>query len=204
VRLMDRGVHVWPLDRDDKLEPNFRVSGSPADMPASGGSGDGPCHFLFIKNDKALELHLGLKHEGVSETTHEIDLSVIQAGHGRALRHAGGGPVKGPTLVGLELKAYSDRYKLDHGIPRALLGIAIDLDPWWPMQAWTLHTPGGGSSQMHRSDRMQLAVLTSTQLHDSSEKYLGHHGAGSHSLVMPSANEGAIDEVVDQIVGLLS
>lgn len=199
VRLNARGVWASPRDRDGAFEPNFRVSGSPTNMPSSGGSGDGPCHFLLWKNSRYLELHLGLKHAGSSAATHELDLSVVWAHQGKALRDSGGGPFAEQPPVGLELKAYSDEHKLDHGIPRALIGVAVDLDPWWPMQSLTLKTPGGGDHTVTRTNRMHLAVLTTTELYDSSASYLMHFGAGAHSFVTPLNNVAAIDAIVSKI-----
>lgn len=199
VRLIARGVTISPLDRNGIVEPNFRVSGSPTDMPPSGGSGDGPCHFLLSKRGRHLELHLGLKYVGGSTATHEIDLSVVWSVQGKALRDSGGGPFAEQPLVGLELKAFSEKHKLDHGIPRALIGVAVDLDPWWPMQSLTLRTSGGSNHTVTRADRMKLAVLTSTELHDSSTKYLMHYGASAHSFVMPTNNVAAIDQIVFEI-----
>lgn len=202
VRLMRRGVDVYPHDCDDEIEPYFRVSGSPADMPAKGPNGKAPCHFKLVKNQRLFELHLGLNMEGLSTATHEIDLSVLNLPQAYALRLAGGGPFDGHVSVGLELKAHSDEYKLSHDIPRALLGVALDLDPTWAIHSWTFHTVGDGSRRMTRTARMELALLTTTQLHVSSETLLMHHGAGAHSLVCPGGNEAAIDEIVGRIEAL--
>jgi hypothetical protein len=199
VRLISRGVEIFPLDRDGALEPNFRVSGSPADMPPSGGGGGGPCHFLLRKHGRYLELHLGLNHAGGSAATHEIDLSVLWAVQGKALRDNGGGPFAEQPLVGLELKAYSEKHKLDHAIARALIGVAVDLDPWWPMHSLTLKTPGSSEHTVTRAHRMHLAVLTTTELYGSSADYLAHYGAGAHSFVTPTINVAAIDAIVSEI-----
>lgn len=203
VRLMRKGVDVFPHDCDDAFEPYFRVSGSPANMPAKDSDGHDPCHFKLHKNDNWLELHLGLNNEGLSTATHEIDLTIIPWPHGYLLRQSGGGPFKGPLYVGLELKAYSSEHKLPHDIPRALLGVALDLDPAWAIDRWTMHTVGGGTRTMQRKSRSHLAILTATELHTSSDVLLTHHGAGSHGRVMPGYNEAALDDVVDRIESLL-
>jgi len=200
VRLNARGIEIFSRDRDGAFEPNFRVSGSPTNMPPSGGSGDGPCHFLLRKLGRELELHLGLKHVGSSAASHEMDLSVVWASQGKALRDSGGGPFADQPLIGLELKAYSEKYKLDHSIPRALIGVAVDLDPWWPMQSLTLNTTGGGNHTVTRTNRMHLAVLTTTELYGSSANYLTHFGAGAHSFVTPENNVAAIDAIVSEII----
>lgn len=201
-RLMQLGVDIFPHDRADVIEPFFRVSGSPADMPAKGPSGDGPCHFKLQRKGRWFELHLGLNNQGLSTTTHEIDLVVLPCHEGLTLRQVGGGPYAGSVMVGLELKAYSDTHKLDHSVPRALLGVAVDLDPAWAIQGWTVHTVGGGGRKFDRHGRAQLAVITATTLYDSSRTLLTHHGAGAHDLVLPGGNEGALDHIAAQIDAL--
>lgn len=205
ARLKRRGVKVYPLNQNNQMETNLRVNGAPANMPGVDPSGSAACHFLFVRDANIVELHLGLNHLGLSGATHEIDLSVLPAAQGWELRQKGGGPFDGHVHVGLELKAHSDQYKLDHSIPRALLGVAIDLDPSWPIQGWTFHTAGGGSGcRMDRTSKTRLAVMTTTQLFDSSRQYLEHHGAGAHADVTPGGNTAAIDAVVDWIDELLA
>lgn len=198
VGLMARGFDVHPLDCDDELEPYFRVSGSPADMPGA-GSKNAPCHFMFVRNGRGIELHLGLNHRGISGSTHELDLTFVPAPGGYAIRQSGGGPWDGAPVVGLELKAYTDTHKLPHDIPRALLGVAVDLDPTWPVTAWTFHTFGGGERRLSPSFRASYSLLTATELHASSEQYLTYHGVLARGRVVPAGNVAAIDEVVDII-----
>ena len=202
VRLLRDGVDVHPHDCADELEPYFRVSGSPADMPSHAAGATSPCHFKLRRGRRSLELHLGLNHGGLSTATHEIDLSVLPGFAAWKLRQEGGGPYEREPFVGLELKAYSDKHKLPHDIPRALLGVAMDLDPAFGMYNWTVTTFGGESRTFHRSNRMQLAVITATKLHDSSERLLLHHGVGAHCEVLPGAN-AAIDDVAMRILKLL-
>jgi len=139
AHLLWKGVEVHPHDCDDEVEPFFRVAGSPAGMPSQNSNG-APCHFKLERASTCLELHLGLDHEGVSTSTHEIDLCVLPMPLAYFLRYSGGGPYRGPVRLGLELKAHGGRYKLPHDVPRALLGVAMDLDPCWRVDRWTLHT----------------------------------------------------------------
>lgn len=198
VGLMSRGFDVHPHDCDDDLEPYFRVSGSPAGMPGK-GSKDAPCHFTFERHGRAIELHLGLNHRGISGSTHELDLTFVHAGGAYAIRQSGGGPWDGAPVVGLELKAYADTHKLPHDIPRALLGVALDLDPTWPVTAWTFHTFGGGVRRLSPTFRAGYALLTATELHAASDQYLTHHGVIARGQVIPGGDVAAIDEVVAMI-----
>ncbi|WP_406870276.1 hypothetical protein ABEB22_10840 [Thioclava sp. 'Guangxiensis'] len=202
VRLQKRGVNVLPLDSDGNFERIFRVSGSPSNMPPSGGKGGGPCHFALYGRRCRLELHLGLNYVGGSTSTHEFDLSVVSKREAKALRDKGGGPFTGQPLVGVELKAYTEKHKLDHGVPRALIGVAIDLDPWLPAQRLTLTTTGGSDHYLTRTRRMRLSLLTTTKLHHSSATYLKHYGVGAHSSVTPTSNVVAIKAIVSEIYNL--
>lgn len=201
VRLSKHGVHCVPEDHKDEWEPVFRVSGAPANMPsAQSADPNEPCHFTLWKDGAWLELHLGLKMLGFSETTHEIDISVIDGPAARRLRQLSGGPYANLIVAGAELKAYDRKHKLSHVVPRALLGIAIDINPTWIMGSFAVKTAAGKERPLVPVHRTFYSVMTSTQLHDTSVKYLEHHGAGGFSNVDPSNCNEAMDAFVSVVL----
>jgi len=201
VRLQKLGVIAFPVDHKDALVSKFEVSGGPANMPSEASSkGDEPCHFVLAKDRTILELHLGLKCLGLSDARHELDIVVIDRGAAKQLRQSGGGPYEGLIAAGAELKAYDRKHKLPHVIPRAMLGIAVDIDPGWIMGHFVIRTVGGKERQYTPTRRTYYSLMTSTRLHDSSAQYLEHHGAGAFSLVAPANCDDAIDAFVERII----
>lgn len=204
VRLQQDGVWVTPLDHLGNPAVRFRIADGPSLMPsAMSSTGKEPCHFLLRSYGADLELHLGLRHQGVSSATHEIDISIVRSDQARSLRAAGGGPFEGSGEIGLELKAFDERHKLPLHVARTLVGIAVDLDPSWVMTAFTIGTAGGSQRSFSRIDRSYFALVTTTGLYDNSRRLLEHHGAGAHERTQPG-NAQALDALCDIIRRALS
>ncbi|UAJ12611.1 hypothetical protein [Polymorphobacter megasporae] len=106
----------------------FRVRGGPGYMPVATSTNlDEPCHFRI---GKWRELHSGLRHRGQSGDSHELDISVIDAWAADILRRSSvPAPFEGVVCVAVELKEYDDSYTLPKTYARALLGVALDLNP---------------------------------------------------------------------------
>ncbi|WP_447753328.1 hypothetical protein [Sphingopyxis fribergensis] len=203
LRLKHQGIAVLPLDHNNLWEWHFRIAGGPANMPGAGTTkGNEPCHFLISNGRKHVELHLGLQHRGSSGATHEIDISVVDAKRARALRIAGGGPYRGSGKVGLELKAFDAKHKLPQHFPRALIGIAVDLDPLW-LAGRALPSGRQKKSSVRRIQRTRYAVVTTTQLYENSRLLVEHHGGSVHDLVEPGPNDAEIDRLRDIILRVL-
>lgn len=200
VRLLQRGYPVEAHDPSGIEVGVFRVRGSPGGMPSLDAEGDdNPSHFHVDGRRGALEVHVGLQSLGVSGSRHEIDITVLPADAGEDCRDSGGGAYAGPRMVGLELKAYADKSKLDQLFARALVGVAVDVDPGWLFPGHVLVTFGGGLAHRHLGTRALIGLLTSTELYDNSRSLLEHHGmlAGAH--VRPGSAEAALDLVVEAI-----
>ena len=203
TRLDAVGVVATPVGPNDALVEDFVFRGAPGHMPGADAGDDAPSHIRLERNDQAFEMHIGLQHVGVSEATHELDICVIPSWFAHQLRQDGGGPYRGPLCVALELKALSDKYKLDQGIPRALVGVAVDLDPTWPIVEWTFKTSGGHARSFTRSrHRERFSLVTATQLYNNSILYLEHHGARPAEKVLPGNNEHFLDDIVSEILDL--
>lgn len=202
TRLEDAGVVATPVGPDGKLVGDFVFRGAPGHMPSAGAGPDAPSHIRLRRDGVTFEMHIGLQHVGVSEATHEVDICIVPARTARILRRLGGGPYHGQLGVALELKAFSAKYKLDQGIPRALVGVAVDLDPTWPIVEWTFKTSGGHAHSFTRMRRGCFSLVTTTKLYDNSARYLKHHGARSAQEVLPGSNEHFLDEIVSEILDL--
>jgi len=205
VRLRQAGIGVFPHDHNDDYEPWFRIAGGPSNMPAAGSaSANAPCHFLLWPEGQAFELHLGLQHRCATCATHDIHLSDIRAHYGRAVRASGGGPFPGAGEVGVELKAYDAKHKLPQHFPRALIGIAVDLDPSRTFEALAIHTAGGEEIVYHRRHRTHYAIVSTTSLYDNSRRLIEHHGGSVHSFVEPGNDAGTLDYLRDIILAALA
>jgi hypothetical protein len=166
-------------------------------MPDADAEGDDkPSHLRVVGEDDILEIHVGLQIMGVSGSTHEIDITVLSAMHGWQLRLQGGGPYDGPLEVGLELKAYDGKHKLNQVFPRALVGVAVDVDPTWLFPILSLRTHGGAVRRSYRVRRPLFGLATSTTLYDNSRRLLEHHGALAADALTPSQVGGAFDQIV--------
>ncbi len=179
VRLLRLGYAVQANDPADIEVAVFRVRGSPGGMSSADATGDdNPSHFRIAGRWRAVELHIGLQIEGVSGARHEIDVTLL--------------PADAAT-------AYSDTSKLDQVYPRALLGVAADVEPGWLFPTQVLLTFGGAGSSRSMSTRSVIGLLTSTQLYDNSRRMMEHHGVLPGDSVRP----GGDDAVLDGIVGRL-
>lgn len=204
VRLMRAGYPVAVRDPADIDLAVFRVRGAPGGMPDADAPGDdNPSHFHVAGEAHDLEIHVGLQVQGVSTSRHEIDITVLPAEIGRKLRDEGGGPYVGPLMLGLELKAYDGKHKLNQGFPRALVGVAVDVDPAWLHPRIALITHGGGVKVLHATDRTLFGLATSTELYANSQAYLEHHGVVFEGGLKPDAVGDLFDHLVEQMAAVL-
>ncbi len=204
VRLMRAGYPVAVRDPADIDLGVFRVRGAPGGMPDADAPGDdNPSHFHVAGEAHDLEIHVGLQVQGVSTSRHEIDITVLPAEIGRKLRDEGGGPYAGPLMLGLELKAYDGKHKLSQGFPRALVGVAVDVDPAWLHPRIGLFTHGGGLKVLHAADRTLFGLATSTDLYANSRTYLEHHGIVFEEGLAPNAVGGLFDQLVERLIAVL-
>jgi hypothetical protein len=218
VRLLRRGVTVLALNPESLPVNRFRIRGAPGEMPAhnedwgatiEGGEelpvvDDRPSHFCFYKDEsRKYELHLGLQCAGASGSPHEIDLCVLPQEAGEQLRHDGGGYYEERLELGLELKAYDIKHKLGHNIPRALIGVAVDLDPTWVVPDFQMRTVGGFRVPFTQAQRTLYGLFTTTRLFDHSSQYLDHHGVTAEGPVLPGEGDAILEEITDHLEQLL-
>lgn len=205
VKLMERGYGVLPCGPSETVVNAFRLRGSPGGMPdaATPASADPPSHFVLEGNLQSLEMHIGVQVRGISGASHEVDVSVLPRELGRTCRRNGGGIFQGPLSHGLELQAYDAQFKLSQVMPRALLGVALDLDPTWALVQVVYRTQGGGERSFSPIWRTSYGLLTTTLLYENSRSLLQHHGVIIGEQVLPGQNEQAVERVVDEIAQLL-
>lgn len=200
VRLGRMGYDVEAHDPAGIEVLVFRARGSPTGMPAADAKGDdNPSHFMISGWGRALEIHLGLQARGTGGSLHEIDVLVLDARVAEELRDCGGGPYQGPVAVGLELKAYEEKHKLDQVFARALLGVAVDVDPAWLFPVVSMETAGGSRRRRWLGRRTLIGLLTSTTLYDNSRTLLQGHGMLAADQLRPGSGESHIDQVVEAI-----
>lgn len=203
VRLLERGYEVRPVGPSGADVSAFRLRGSPSGMPTEAATNDPPSHFFLAGSKAELEMHVGVQVQGVSGTPHEVDISVLPLSLGVLCRQSGGGYYNGPLHHGLELKAYDTKHKLNQGMPRALLGVALDLDPTWATDHWICLTFARSPRLLSKASRARYALLTSTRLYDNSRLLLGEHGVLSGEHLLPAGDEAAISILVEEIAAIL-
>lgn len=175
---------------------NFYVRGGPGHIrPKASKAADEPCHFTFVFMARLFEIHVGVKQVGASGTytidderrmTHEADISVLPAPYVEAVRlDDRGGPYEGPRIAILELKAYDAESELPHGIPRALVGVAVDLDQGFPDRS--LIVDGRGAPRwLHLGSDMVVGLVTTASIPPHAKRYLEYYEAIAADGVEPS------------------
>lgn len=196
----------------DKLAngANFYVRGGPGYIrPKTSKARAEPCHFTFVFKARRFEIHVGVKQVGASglckiaderRMTHEADISILPAPYVEAVRQQDqGGPYPGPRIAMLELKAFDAESELSHGIPRALIGVAVDLDTGFPTR--NLIIDGRGSRQwLELGSSMVLGLVTTASIPANAKRYLEHYEAIVADGVEPSWQPPAfIDELKTKI-----
>jgi hypothetical protein len=187
-----------------KSTTTFRVRGGPGHIKsASEPPGKLPCHFELGSPQarEPLELHNSVEHVGLSDETHEFDVSAISKRYTSGLRKsAKGGPYEGPCALGLELKAYDDATTLDKAIARALLGTVVDLHPGAVVKSVKIEFRAKASdTYVERFGYPRAALLTTAWITPETRKFLEAYGIGSHPNVAPGHNEGDLDALASMI-----
>lgn len=181
------GISIEPRGHDDKPVTDFRFRGGPGHIPPSTAKGEQPSHFRIWRHANwPWEMHLSLEHFGASGATHELDISVIPVVEALHYRFSNGGPFDGRRLVGLELKDYDVETILNKAIPRALFGLAVDLDVGVVVEKFsisvrplTLH-----SRALHAPKHW---LITTAKISADSTKLLSAYDIASKASVSPSS-----------------
>jgi hypothetical protein len=196
------GVDIEARNHKNQPTKAFKVRGGPGYIrPASSNKADEPCHFV-VQTDwrREWEIHASVKHRGVSGDEHELDVSIIGsrgANISRALPN--GAAFKGLRLMALELKEFDAESYLDKGIPRALLGVAVDLDPGVVITGLSVQTAVGAEAWFVGSpSRADYRLLTTAQIRPASIAYLQSYGMTSAAGVTPG-NENAIKSIIHDV-----
>ena len=195
---------VTPCDHTGAPTTAFRIRGGPGYIPAANSTAvDEPCHFHLAGQRGHAELHSSLRHRGSSGDTHELDVSAVDAGWASHIRHHGGGPFHGGplgqgTLLGIELKEYDGAKSLPKVHPRALVGVALDLEPYAHVLI----------ERRRRAQAIGVSgtdfwLLTTTTL-GTSRQLLDHHEIGWRARVEPGPHEDRLQDVAEKLRGRLS
>jgi hypothetical protein len=189
-------VTVSAQDHQGSPTTAFRVRGGPGFIPPLTAAPGQPCHFLLEGSRRRAELHSSLRHRAASGDTHELDVSAIDLQHAWQIRHAGGGPVDGSpfghgTILGLELKEYDKASSLPKVYPRALLGVALDLEPYGHVVI-----ERRGHARAFPVSGADFWLLTTTTL-GTSRGLLDHHDINWRANVEPGPGEDQLQDVAD-------
>lgn len=162
------------------------LRGGPGYMAASRSPKADAAGFFSVANfADSLELHSSLRHRGTSEASHEIDISLNRADECWMVRLGVGGPYPGPPVLGLELKHYGSDSKLDKNFARALLGVAMDLDPWFAIRTISARGPGKPLAARTLSVRGRYGLVTTAGLSTETARFLKTYALSAHSDFSP-------------------
>jgi hypothetical protein len=196
-------VIVSARDHTDAITNDFRVRGAPGFIPSATSPYGAPCHFHLQGENANAELHSSLRHRGVSGDTHELDISAVDFSRATHIRNNGGGPFDaGPlnqaTLMGVELKEYDDANSLPKVYARALVGVALDLEPF-------AHVLLAGRSGAYVIDHggTDFWLVTTTTI-GTSRQLLDHHRIAWREEVAPGQGDSSLQDLADHLRARLS
>lgn len=180
------GQDVTPKDHAGGLPKTFVVRGGPGYIHASYlAELNKPCHFEIGGPTKpALELHASVRHLGMSEDDHELDLSIMPKADVDRVRASGGGVYRGSRIAGVEMKAYDVATQLDKNIPRAFCAVAVDLDRHLLLRHFSVVV--GRAYSFPTPTSLRYALLTTASVATSSKTFLNHHDIAFGENVSPS------------------
>ena len=175
------GAAVTALDHKGAQTKTFIIRGGPGLIPPNIATGDQPSHFGITWNGSGLELHISLVHVSLhSQNSHELDVSIVSHSQAQELRTNGQHlPYFGARAIGAELKAYDSAAWLNKNIPRALLGLVLDLDPGAVAPSVEFKLPSGKTLLGGTFGAPQYFLLTTAQLRPPSQSLLNTYGIKS-------------------------
>ena len=191
-------VTVLAQDHTGAATTSFRIRGGPGYLPKAGSKALEPCHFHLSGPGRNAELHSSLRHRGASGDTHELDISAVDPERAEAIRQHNGGPFDGApfgqaTLMGLELKEYDGVHSLPKVYARALLGVAVDLQPY--LNVVVERRQGG---QVHVLGGTDFWLVTTTTI-GSSDRLLDHHDIKWRERVEPGPHQNRLQALADRL-----
>lgn len=164
------------------------IRGGPGYMAPKTGDPLVEAGYFRIEGDEGphLELHAGLRHKGLSGASHEIDISL----NSRLTCHltrsgTKAAPYPGAPVLGLELKQYDAAKALDKNFARALLGVAVDLDPCWLIGEIELVGRRRSLGAWHAPDRAAYRLVTTATLTPETVSFLDAYDIGMSVSVAP-------------------
>ncbi|MFA4892700.1 hypothetical protein [Brevundimonas sp.] len=164
------------------------LRGGPGYMATAQSTKANAAGFFSVANySGSLELHSSLRHRGTSEASHEIDISLNRAEECWTVRLGGGGPYPGPPVIGLELKHYGSHTKLDKNFARALLGVAMDLNPWFGIRTISARGPGKALAARTLPVRGRYGLVTTASLSPETARFLKTYAISAYPDFSPQS-----------------
>lgn len=122
----------------------------------------------------------------MSGASHEIDISLNRKYECMTVRSTVGGPYPGPPVLGLELKHYGSESTLNKNFARALLGVAIDLDPLFVTQSAWLKWQRYYRLKIRQPNWRQYGLVTTAGLSLETAAFLKTYAISDHSHFSPN------------------
>jgi hypothetical protein len=185
--LCGHAAQVLAKGHDEQPAIDFYLRGSPGDIPSAASTDpEGPCHFEIVcHGGERYELHASILHQG-GGTTHELDLSLVLWHHANERRRRYGGlPYEGRRIWAAELKNYASGTVLKKNIARALLAVAVDLDPGVAGPVLRVETRDGKQVLGGSFTHPHYWLITSATLSQPSRDFLKHYSIGCETDVLP-------------------
>lgn len=191
------GIEVSAVDCRGSPVRTFNVRGGPGGMPSAGAGPEGkPCHLVLRGRRHSFELHLSLQHLGSSGSAHEIDLSLLSAREASAFRKEhNGGPVDLEVLLAVECKSLGLERPLDPNVVRALVGVMVDLNPFWHLPFVHIGRDRWSTLLVQPRLASQAAVVTTTRASETGARLAAGHPAVVLEGVGPGSEQHALDNL---------
>lgn len=189
-----------PIDYKGDPTTVLVVRGGPGYIASASGHSANQAGAIRIDQGgyPAVELHASLRHRGLSNASHEIDISLNLASVCQAVRRSGTAPYPGPPILGLELKQYGADQNLNKNFGRALLAVAVDLQPQWLFNEILLGRAGRVLGAWHaRNGRARYRMVTTAGLTAETSCLLNTYGIAETPHFEPG-NHGPLSEIVTE------
>jgi hypothetical protein len=159
--------------RGRRLRGHFILRGGPGHLSDPRAAGPAPSYFAVTISGSEFELHNSLEFTGSSGEDHEVDVSAVWADDARDARGSGRRILRGPPVLGVELKELKVGSDLDKNVVRAFFGVIVDFIPTWSIRWMALGGSAGFQREFSQALRpsQQFWLLTTARLSEPSQRF---------------------------------
>jgi len=190
---------VVPIDYMGEATDSLVIRGAPGYIAKAAGAPGDKAGAIRIDHQgwQTVELHSSLRHSGVSTASHELDISLNLAYLCDSIRKKATAPYPGPPLLGLELKQYGAHLTLNKNFGRALLAVAVDLQPQWLFDEILLRRRQTLMGTWTAQRGAEYRLVTTAGLTSETSKLLDAYGIGADAHFEPGSSP-ALTGIIDQ------